>query len=273
MSTDAKRAGFLSTLSLRRATRKKPLQYAHGQFLSTLSLRRATPGAIAIARDIVYFYPRSPCGERPGCQQLCGRPTRDFYPRSPCGERLRTRQKRKKDILFLSTLSLRRATAFSFAFLYSTIISIHALLAESDCISSASSWLRIYFYPRSPCGERQRWVTLRRSCFLFLSTLSLRRATRFHLCRKSSVHDFYPRSPCGERRRVMRRPCGLLSISIHALLAESDAKTGRWGTGHCRFLSTLSLRRATNTRIAQSNTSCPNFYPRSPCGERPCRIL
>ena len=55
------------------------------------------------------------------------------------------------------------------------------------------------FYPRSPCGERP-------------------------LCNVVVIDQchFYPRSPCGERRRVMRRPCGLLSISIHALLAESD---------------------------------------------------
>ena len=36
-------------------------------------------------------------------------------------------------------------------------------------------------------------------------------------------HDFYPRSPCGERRALH---CGVPAdrdISIHALLAESDA--------------------------------------------------
>ena len=100
------------------------------------------------------------------------------------------------------------------------------------------------FYPRSPCGERRSDIFPVLRFSLFLSTLSLRRATvslqrwAAHLC------DFYPRSPCGERRSSRRTPrtnpdfyprspCGerLSSwtfstftnrISIHALLAESD---------------------------------------------------
>ena len=81
---------------------------------------------------------------------------------------------------------------------------------------------------------------------LFLSTLSLRRATGLHFPPCCLVPYFYPRSPCGERRfgRVTasfrlyfypRSPCGerpgagvaddlLNTISIHALLAESDAR-------------------------------------------------
>ena len=101
----------------------------------------------------------------------------------------------------------------------------------------------------------------------FLSTLSLRRATvslqrwAAHLC------DFYPRSPCGERLKLPPPPPLLLPISIHALLAESDAAAGehrgrtqisihallaesdvRQGMATLSqpiFLSTLSLRRAT----------------------------
>ena len=59
-----------------------------------------------------------------------------------------------KKLTFLSTLSLRRATNSGAAAPAPGAISIHALLAESDCYSlrhSAQSW---YFYPRSPCGER-----------------------------------------------------------------------------------------------------------------------
>ena len=41
-------------------------------------------------------------------------------------------------------------------------------------------------------------------------------------------------------------------ISIHALLAESDSKQGRHYIGCKIFLSTLSLRRATSLRLAQS---------------------
>ena len=35
-------------------------------------------------------------------------------------------------------------------------------------------------------------------------------------------HNFYPRSPCGERRYWSGVPLVGRSISIHALLAESD---------------------------------------------------
>ena len=34
-------------------------------------------------------------------------------------------------------------------------ISIHALLAESDPVCHAGDCTATYFYPRSPCGERQ----------------------------------------------------------------------------------------------------------------------
>ena len=102
----------------------------------------------------------------------------DFYPRSPCGERLVIFLKRdtpltisihallaESDIsvfwmapnrlLFLSTLSLRRATAISAVLQLTPLISIHALLAESDNTGQPVRGLPSYFYPRSPCGERR----------------------------------------------------------------------------------------------------------------------
>ena len=56
-------------------------------------------------------------------------------------------------------------------------------------------------------------------------------------------------------------------ISIHALLAESDAFSVAFVFGFGAFLSTLSLRRATMIHPLLCNAK-PNFYPRSPCGER-----
>ena len=102
-------SGFLSTLSLRRATLPCQLLQASGRFLSTLSLRRATGVAWPFQRLYVDFYPRSPCGER-----------RQDHEHSKCRDG------------FLSTLSLRRATAFSKRCFAPVGISIHALLAESD---------------------------------------------------------------------------------------------------------------------------------------------
>ena len=144
-----------------------------------------------------------------------------FYPRSPCGERL---------------TPARMSSRLS-------VISIHALLAESD--SSVSTHCKTVqdFYPRSPCGER-----------LGAGRLIL------------TVQYFYPRSPCGERllrclisllslpflstlslRRAtdVKSPIfAVTSISIHALLAESDRCKK---PNFCGYI---------------------HFYPRSPCGER-----
>ena len=56
-------------------------------------------------------------------------------------------------------------------------------------------------------------------------------------------------------------------ISIHALLAESDQTKTKANEDRYKFLSTLSLRRAT-VKISENLTDRKNFYPRSPCGER-----
>ena len=146
-------------------------------------------------------------------------------------------------------------------------ISIHALLAESDNSLFTSVVSSADFYPRSPCGERHDWPPVRDIIQwisihallaesdvntadqearkrLFLSTLSLRRATCYSLRHSTQGWHFYPRSPCGERprARVLQRKAG--PISIHALLAESDEDTNDSGNANL------------------------HFYPRSPCGER-----
>ena len=81
---------------------------------------------------------------------------------------------------------------------------------------------QFYFYPRSPCGER-----------------------RAPSATPTASRNFYPRSPCGERLTPARILSRLSLISIHALLAESDRLPTALRTPHQRFLSTLSLRRAT----------------------------
>ena len=58
-----------------------------------------------------------------------------------------------------------------------------------------------------------------------------------------------------------------LTISIHALLAESDPPVPYSITDTRKFLSTLSLRRATLKSPIKSHRQ-NHFYPRSPCGER-----
>ena len=58
---------------------------------------------------------------------------------------------------------------------------------------------------------------------LFLSTLSLRRATSPAAGKRAGCNHFYPRSPCGERQANAVDQILPGHISIHALLAESDA--------------------------------------------------
>ena len=194
--------------------------------------------------------------------------TGPFYPRSPCGERPLDRD---ADGAYL-------------------VLSIHALLAESDAAVLGTVPDVAPFYPRSPCGERQD-----------------KSPSRCCAC------PFYPRSPCGERQTslvVIGTNCILsihallaesdapqqengqaATLSIHALLAESDIRSTRYTVRHLAFLSTLSLRRATFTISAHcfegrlsihallAESDCDSdpvtdkawapFYPRSPCGERP----
>ena len=149
--------------------------------------------------------------------------TIDFYPRSPCGERRGVSARllalswisihallAESDTIincnsnftqkFLSTLSLRRATARRASRQQPEGISIHALLAESDPPLASGGRIDCgNFYPRSPCGERLTIMLYDASALIFLSTLSLRRATS-----TSGILRFNP------------------MISIHALLAESD---------------------------------------------------
>ena len=124
----------------------------------------------------------------------------------------------------------------------------------------------LYFYPRSPCGERRmRRCTVAGSC-RFLSTLSLRRATIQPGCRQPGKKYFYPRSPCGERpaAQVLRPPVELFLSTLSLRRATASADCFSKST---LFLSTLSLRRATCNRLHPSPAST-HFYPRSPCGER-----
>ena len=171
------------------------------KFLSTLSLRRATHQSRAVSHQKAHFYPRSPCGERPVCLKLLATllPISIHALLAESDRKINTRGSVK-------------------------MISIHALLAESDLrVLEVTRNAITDFYPRSPCGERlSMMLSMGAILILFLSTLSLRRATDW-----ASVIT------------------AMTSISIHALLAESDACITTTTTCTVSFLSTLSLRRAT----------------------------
>ena len=189
---------FLSTLSLRRATAPGSPLFAFGVFLSTLSLRRATHTATN-RRTIFFISIHALLAESDLVQLVRLLRHGDFYPRSPCGERPFASISSAMASKFLSTLSLRRATVGQCICRFTGSISIHALLAESDWFPWPMAICPCYFYPRSPCGER-----------------------RPPSITPTASRNFYPRSPCGERPSTACPVWKSLSISIHALLAESD---------------------------------------------------
>ena len=173
------------------------------------------------APNLSNFYPRSPCGERHntgsrGCHRL------DFYPRSPCGERRKPRRLKSRRCVFLSTLSLRRATLRVVDGSKSSIISIHALLAESDRRRCTPPRSDTDFYPRSPCGERPlSQLPLCQGMVISIHALLAESdLPRPEICRSShiSIHALLAESD----RLQKREPDAIRGISIHALLAESD---------------------------------------------------
>ena len=155
--------------------------------------------------------------------------------------------------LFLSTLSLRRATNINSSVNTADQISIHALLAESDQQRVEQSRGNKNFYPRSPCGERLvgdvwacRWPDISIHALLAESDFKTKHPT-------NPKNHFYPRSPCGERPPIKAYSIIVGNISIHALLAESDYLCSVQPSAVVVFLSTLSLRRATlNEQEAKS---------------------
>ena len=191
------------------------------EFLSTLSLRRAT-------------------NARPETRQPCAISIHALLAESDHVGQKRLRQKLAisihallaesdwlqlflyyQDNQFLSTLSLRRATQAQSLKIPAHRISIHALLAESDPLQFKPPVQTHNFYPRSPCGERPCTMTTTICIASFLSTLSLRRATDVIAvmtdAQSISIHALLAESDLKEQEAR----CKLL-ISIHALLAESD---------------------------------------------------
>ena len=175
--------------------------------------------------------------------------------------------------IFLSTLSLRRATGDAFYLDLVSGISIHALLAESDvfcqCKKRVGSCISIHAL-LAESDMARNWISTTTS--RFLSTLSLRRATALDRLKSQatviSIHallaesdrrpdrlwrayhgNFYPRSPCGERRPDnFVRGGHFRFLSTLSLRRATGIVPIRYGFG-ATFLSTLSLRRA--TRLCQ----------------------
>ena len=150
-------------------------------------------------------------------------------------------------------------------------ISIHALLAESDaCITTTITCIASFLSTLS-LRRATRFGSYSQCSYRFLSTLSLRRAT----CQwRRSVKLFRQFLSTLSLRRATCFFCAKLLLQLTFLstlsLRRATGRSWRKQSNHHKFLSTLSLRRA--TRRHRGNDRRPiHFYPRSPCGERQAR--
>ena len=143
--------------------------------------------------------------------------------------------------LFLSTLSVRRATPAMRAELAMHLIFLSTLSVRRATVNQVNRFSPIY---------------------LFLSTLSVRRATVVlfvHFCDIAiSIHALREESDLRQKGRLLP-----VTISIHALREESDYTKLTMVVNLAVFLSTLSVRRAT-VALKAATIHLNHFYPRSP---------
>ena len=201
------------------------------------------------------FYPRSPCGERPYDGLIASANFCHFYPRSPCGERLISPHSAPDNGNFYPRSPCGERLFLLRKITITVDISIHALLAESDFWRNNRNKNLLLFLSTLSLRRATGEINTRGSVKVFLSTLSLRRATHYDNynlhCVEISIHALLAESDL----RVLDGSKSSM-ISIHALLAESDYTMTTTICTALRFLSTLSLRRATNDAINGCN---PDF--------------
>ena len=194
-------------------------------FLSTLSLRRATIAWIKVCIDNADFYPRSPCGERHNINSSVNTADKISIHALLAESDFTALHDILKLLTFLSTLSLRRATPIKQEITVLAIaISIHALLAESDDILSILiigflEFLSTLSLRRATSRRCQRAEESRISIHALLAESDNHfrhnpeeQQISIHALLAESDPDFlYPKK---QKRH----------ISIHALLAESDLR-------------------------------------------------
>ena len=167
------------------------------------------------------FYPRPPYGGRPGSLCFCFR--KKLFLSSPSIRRATTMSARERaGARFLSSPSIRRATPMRHDAMFKPDVSILALHTEGD--GTACS-----------CSPSRR---------TFLSSPSIRRAT-WPADFLPQPARFYPRPPYGGRPAPAQHGIGGKRVSILALHTEGDSRAWRPAAARRRFLSSPSIRRAT----------------------------
>ena len=216
----------------------------------------------------LYFYPRSPCGERPTAAEFVGIAGCISIHVPLAGNVPYIRLKLSYSITFLSTFPLRGTSRHV----------LHACHGGSEFLSTfplrGTSQARPPGRPRGGIsihvplagnvqGGSFKWAV---ECLISIHVPlagNVAFGERYALTGYISIHvplagnvslfaltatqsqNFYPRSPCGERPMLLLISSGRASISIHVPLAGNVG----YARGSCSPGS--------------------NFYPRSPCGERP----
>ena len=171
---------------------------------------------------IIYFNPRSPCGERPGVSTSTGMSVYKFQ----------------------STLPMRGATRPVFPLAASrTHFNPRSPCGERPAFLHRHC-IRKDFNPRSPCGERLLPAP-RSSCGAPISIHAPHAGSDLPFRAVFSTGaDFNPRSPCGERLDAGDHP-DRPRISIHAPHAGSDVRPILRSDRAVQFQSTLPMRGAT----------------------------
>ena len=199
-------------------------------------------------RQEFYFYPRSPYGERHWVDlrwfDCFGISIHALLTESDIAGRITSNGTK------ISIHALLTESDIGLVFLWWGVrISIHALLTESDLYDTYAKVLRVNIsihalltesdYRAPPYNLMIQHISIHALltesdpgknlingiCLIFLSTLSLRRATwKMNLLLKRCRH-FYPRSPYGERHPSVMQEIAQQRISIHALLTESDHRS------------------------------------------------
>ncbi len=216
------------------------------EFLSTFPLRGTSLVSGSASLPDVYFYPRSPCGERRfnigfglcfGCISIHVPLAGNVVVQALFWTLV---------LVFLSTFPLRGTSRTGDKPTSIQFISIHVPLAGNVVLELFFLLAHKSFLSTFPLrGTSVVQAHNISSNFIFLSTFPLRGTSRSRFSRYRIQANFYPRSPCGERRS--RRTLG---------------------SACPQFLSTFPLR-GTSSASASSRRRSSDFYPRSPCGERP----
>ena len=190
---------------------------------------------------------------------------------------------------FQSTHSLRSATHSYSAYGGFQTVSIHALLAECDCLFHRHPRRGNGFNPRTPCGVRPDIDTfLRYEAGFNPRTPCGVRLVLIH--QRGAVDSFNPRTPCGVRLlfyccgacprwfqsthslRSATLSCMLLSWVCSGFQSTHSLRSATGTAKDCpltiEFQSTHSLRSATVISVRDIGDD-NGFNPRTPCGVRP----